>query len=205
MTAAAPSETVQLLTFSVAGEEYAVGILRVREIIQYENVTRVPMTPPWVRGVMNLRGSVVPVVDLAVKFGLSETPVGPSTCAVIVEVELAGQFAVMGVMADSVDQVVDLPLTGIEPPPPFGTRVRVEYLQGMAKLENGLALILDIDRVLSADELLAVVQAIEEPDGSVEAKATDPDAERSGGGTPPARRRSPAGGGRGRNGAPRSH
>jgi purine-binding chemotaxis protein CheW len=195
--AVAPSQNVQLLTFAVAGEEYAVGILRVREIIQYEDVTKVPMTPPWVRGVMNLRGSVVPVVDLAVKFGLSETPVGPTTCAVIVEVELAGQFAVMGVMADSVDQVVDLPVTGIEPPPPFGTRVRVEYLQGMAKLENGLALVLDIDRVLSADELLAVVQAIE-------AKATDPDAERSGGGTPPARRRSPAGGGRGRNGAPRS-
>ena len=203
MTAAAPSETVQLLTFSVAGEEYAVGILRVREIIQYENVTRVPMTPPWVRGVMNLRGSVVPVVDLAVKLGLSETPVGAATCAVIVEVELAGQLAVMGVMADSVDQVIDLPVTDVEPPPPFGTRVRVEYLQGMAKMEKGLALILDIDRVLSADELLAVVQAIEEPGDAVATKPAEVDAEPPGGSHPPEHRQSAAAGAKSRSGAPR--
>lgn len=203
MTVAAPSEIVQLLTFAVAGEEYAVGILRVREIIQYEDVTRVPMTPPWVRGVMNLRGSVVPVVDLAVKLGLPETPVGPTTCAVIVEVELAGQFAVMGVMADSVDQVVDLPATGIEPPPAFGTRVRVEYLQGLAKLEKGMALVLDIDRVLSADELLAVAQAIEETASGGVAPPTDAEAGPSAGPRPPALGRSSARGARARGGAAR--
>lgn len=169
--------SVQLLTFSVAGEDYAVGILRVREIIQFENVTRVPTTPPWVRGVMSLRGSIVPIVDLAVKFGLAETPIGRTTCAVIVEIELCGQVAVMGVMADSVNQVVELPLSGIAPPPPFGTRVRVEFLQGMVELDSKLALLLDIDRVLSADELLAVTQALEEPGSGVVLPPSAPAAE----------------------------
>jgi purine-binding chemotaxis protein CheW len=145
----------QYLTFRIAGEEYAIGILRVKEILQYEAVTRVPRTPPWIRGVINLRGSVVPVVDLAVKFGLPESAVSGTTCIVIVEVALDGEQAVMGVMADSVSQVVDLAAADIEPPPAFGTRVRVDFLPGMGKVGKGFVLILDIDKVLSSEEVLA--------------------------------------------------
>jgi purine-binding chemotaxis protein CheW len=156
------AEVPQYLTFTIAEEEYAVGILRVREIIQYEDVTKVPMTPPWIRGVMNLRGAVVPVVDLAVKFGLPESAVARTTCVVIVEVDLSGQATVMGIVADSVNQVIDLPESAVEPPPAFGTRVRVDYLVGMGKVGKGFVLILDIDRVLSTDELLATTAAIDE-------------------------------------------
>lgn len=159
----------QYLTFSIGGEQYAVGILRVREILQYEMLTRVPTTPSWIRGVMNLRGSVVPVVDLAVKFSLPETALTPTTCIVIVETILGERRAVMGLMVDAVDQVVDLAPTDIEPPPPFGARIRVDYLLGVAHIKPGFALLLDIDRVLNADELLAatsVATAVADADGA---------------------------------------
>ena len=148
-------EQTQYLSFSLAGEEYAIGILRVREILEYDTVTTVPQTPPWIRGVINLRGSVVPVVDLAVKFGLPATPLTKRTCIVIVEVDLEGTQTVMGVMADAVSQVMDLAPQDIEAPPAFGTRVRVDYLRGMGKVGKKFVLLLDIDRVLSAAELAA--------------------------------------------------
>ncbi len=163
-------ETSQHLTFCIAEEQYAVAILRVREIIQYEDVTRVPLTPPWLRGVINLRGSVVPVVDLAVKFGLPASAVTKTTCIVIVELTLSGERAVMGVLADSVSQVLELNASDIEPPPAFGTRVRVDYLTGMGKLGRQFALILDIDRVLSSDEVLSAVAAVA-PGGTAGAEA----------------------------------
>jgi len=149
------AEGGQYLTFFIAGEEYAIGILRVKEIIEYDTITRVPTTPACIRGVMNLRGSVVPVVDLAVKFGLPESPVTTRTCVVIVEVSLEGEAAVMGVVADTVSQVIDLGSSDIEVPPVFGTRVRVDCLIGMGKAGKKFVLILDIDRVLSTNELLA--------------------------------------------------
>jgi purine-binding chemotaxis protein CheW len=145
----------QYLGFQVAGEEYAVGILRVKEILEYDVVTRVPMTPPSIRGVINLRGSVVPVVDLAVKLGLPESAVTKRTCIVIVEVKLADEAAVIGVIADSVSQVLDLPAAEIQAPPSFGTRVHMDYLVGMGRADRKFVLILDIDRVLSEDELTA--------------------------------------------------
>jgi purine-binding chemotaxis protein CheW len=148
-------EQTQVLTFSLAGEEYAIGILRVREILEYDTLTKVPQTPPCIRGVINLRGSVVPVVDLAVKFGLAETPITKRTCIVIVEVDLEGTQMVMGVMADGVSQVRDLAPAELLPPPAFGTRVRVDYLRGMGKIGKKFVLLLDIDRVLGAAELLA--------------------------------------------------
>ena len=156
-----PTEQTQYLTFYIGSEEYAVALLRVREIIEYDTVTRVPSTPAWIRGVINVRGSVVPVVDLAVKFGLPETPVTRRTCIVIVEVQLDGQDTAMGVLSDSVSQVVDLGPREIEPAPPFGTRVKVDFLTGMAKLGKQFALILDIDRVLSSGEILAAAAAAE--------------------------------------------
>lgn len=145
----------EYLTFLLAEEEYAIGILQVREIIAYDTVTKVPQTPPSIRGVINLRGSVVPVVDLAIKFGLPETAVTKSTCIVIVEVRLEGEPTVMGVMADAVSQVIELKSEDVEAPPTFGTRVRVDFLRGMGRAGKKFVLILDIDRVLSADEMLA--------------------------------------------------
>lgn len=155
-------EQSQYLTFQIAGEAYAVGIMQVREIIQYETVTKVPKTPPWIRGVINLRGGVVPVVDLAVKFGLSPTPVKKSTCIVISEVFLGSEQAVIGVLADAVSQVIELGADEIAAPPSFGTAVRADFLLGMGKVGRDLVLMLDIDRVLSFDELLAAGDAASE-------------------------------------------
>jgi purine-binding chemotaxis protein CheW len=147
-------EQTQYLTFSLVGEEYAIGILRVREILEYDTLTTVPQTPPCIRGVINLRGSVVPVVDLAVKFGLPATPITKRTCIVIVEADLDGTPTVMGVMADAVSQVMDLAPQDIQAPPAFGTRVRVDYLRGMGKIGKKFVLLLDIDRVLGAADVL---------------------------------------------------
>jgi purine-binding chemotaxis protein CheW len=151
-------ETVQqqYLTFFLADEEYAVNIQRVKEIIEYATVTKVPKVPQWIRGVINLRGNVVPVVDLAVRFGLEERPVTKTTCIVIVEVQQDSERTVMGVIADAVNQVIDLAPKDIEEPPAFGTRVRLEYLFGMGKLGKKFSLILNTDTVLSTAELLTV-------------------------------------------------
>ena len=146
----------QYLTFFLSDEEYAINIQRVKEIIEYTTVTKVPKVPEWIRGVINLRGNVVPVVDLTVRFGLEARPVTKTTCIVIVEVEQDSERAVMGVIADAVNQVIELAPKDIEEPPAFGTRVRLEYLFGMGKLGKKFALILNIDSVLNNSELLAV-------------------------------------------------
>jgi purine-binding chemotaxis protein CheW len=146
------TERTQFLGFRIAGEECAIAILRVREILEYETVTRVPATPPSIRGVINLRGRVVPVVDLAVKFGLPEAPITPRTCVVVVDAVLQGQGMVMGLLTDAVSQVLDLPASEIEPPPTFGTGLRVDCLLGMGRQGRKLVLLLDVDRLLSIDE-----------------------------------------------------
>ena len=144
---------IQYLTFQLSGEEYAISILSVREIIDFGTVTRVPRTPQFIRGVINLRGSVVPVIDLASKLGLPETVVTNRTCIVIVEVNLEGDRVLMGIVTDEVTQVLDLPSEEIEPPPAFGMQVKVDYLLGIGKVDKSFVLILDIDRVLSMSEL----------------------------------------------------
>jgi purine-binding chemotaxis protein CheW len=145
-------ERQQYLAFTLAGGEYAVGILKVKEILQYEELTRVPSTPRSIRGVLNLRGSVIPVVDLAVKFGLPEPAVTKRTCVLVVETAFGGVPTVMGVVADAVSEVIELGADDIEAPPAFGTRVRVDHLVGMGKVGKKFVLLLDIDEVLSADE-----------------------------------------------------
>jgi len=152
------ADETQYLGFYVAEEEYAIGILRVREILEFDTVTRVPTTPPSIRGVINLRGRVVPVVDLAVKLGLPESPITKRTCVVVVEVDLEGERTVMGVLADAVSQVLDLPSSEIEPPPAFGPRVRVDCLLGMGRAGKKFVLLLDIDKLLSTDELAVAAQ-----------------------------------------------
>jgi purine-binding chemotaxis protein CheW len=161
-----PPSTVQYLTFFTAGEEYAIAIVKVREIIEYEAVTTVPNTPVWIRGVTNLRGKVVPVVDLAVKFGMPAAGISKFSCIIITEVMFQGENLVMGVLADSVSQVIELSADEIEATPPFGTRVKTEYLLGMGALGKKFCLILDIDKVLSADELLAVTESATDEEAS---------------------------------------
>lgn len=149
----------QYLTFFTAGEAHAIDILKVKEIIAYTTVTAVPNTPGWIRGVTNLRGNVVPVIDLAVKFGLDESGISKFSCIVITEVVSESETLTLGVLADSVSQVLDLGDQDIEDPPPFGTRVKLEYLLGMGRMNNKFCLILDIDKVLSTDELLAASES----------------------------------------------
>jgi len=158
----------QYLTFLLAGEEYAVPVLRVKEILEYEVVTRVPKAPLWVHGVFNLRGSVVPVVDLATKFGIGETPISKTTCVIIMEIGLATETIVMGVLVDSVNQVIDIADNSIEPTPSFGTRVHLNYLAGVVSMGKKFALILNIDEVLTTDEILQVQQ----PDSDIENRTT---------------------------------
>ncbi len=147
----------QYLTFFVGSEEYAAGILRIKEIIEFNGATRVPGTPNSVVGVINLRGRVVPVIDLAVKFGSAPTVSTRLTCVVIVEIDLDGERTVMGLLTDSVSQVIDLPAEAIEPPPLFGTRARVDFLQGVGKSGERFILILDLDKLLTEKEIDSLV------------------------------------------------
>src|SRR5580692_3843175 len=170
-----PQSPVQYLTFLTAGEEYAISIVKISEIVEYEAVTTVPNTPVWIRGVTNLRGRVVPVVDLAVKFGLPSSRVTKFSCIIITEVMFQGEKLTMGVLADSVSQVIDLAADEIEQTPPFGTRVKTEYLLGMGALGKKFCLILDIDKVLSTDELLAVTDSVADEgrsDGTIASTTT---------------------------------
>ena len=139
----------QYLTFVVSGDPYAIAILRVREIIEHRPITRVPSMPAHVPGVINLRGSVVPVVDLAARFGLASTPVGKRTCIVIVEAQVDGAALVIGVIADSVREVVAMAPGSIEPPPAFGARAPIELLEGLGRIGDEFVLVLDVDRALA--------------------------------------------------------
>jgi purine-binding chemotaxis protein CheW len=149
----------QFLTFYLASEEYAISILRIKEIIEYDAVTKVPRMPTWIRGVINLRGAVVPIVDLALKFGMEETPVTKLCCVIIVELELDGEPLVMGVIAESVNQVIDFSPSQIQAPPAFGMQMKADFLLGMATIGKKFAMILNIDRILSAEELLIASSA----------------------------------------------
>ena len=154
--------TSQYMGFRLGEEDYAVHILRVKEIIAYSPVTQVPGMPQVVLGVINLRGKVVPVVDLARKFGLPPRPVTKWSCIVIVEADMGSGRVEVGILTDAVSQVLDLAPRDIEPPPAFGTRVRVDYLEGLGRQEGGFVLLLNLDRLLSVSELMAVSTVAEE-------------------------------------------
>ena len=153
---AAAGEEHQYLTFSVAGEMYAVGILNVKEIIEYGDLTQIPMMPGFIRGVINLRGAVVPVVDLAARFGGSDSVVQKRTCNVIVEVRQDQSKHDIGIMVDAVSEVLEIPRREIEPPPSFGARIRADFIAGMGKVNGKFVIILDIQKVLSADEIASL-------------------------------------------------
>lgn|SRR5690606_13463863 len=147
-------EDTQYLTFTSAGDMFAIGILAIKEIIEYGNLTSVPMMPDFVRGVINVRGAVVPVIDLAARFGRSRSEATRRSCIVIIEARTTqGEQQDIGVMVDAVSAVMEIPASEIEPPPSFGARIRVDFISGMAKLSNKFVIVLNVDRVLSVEEM----------------------------------------------------
>lgn len=146
----------QYLTFSMANEEYAVDLARVREVLEYGAVTALPKAPPWLRGVLNLRGSVVPVVDLARKLELPETMLTRTTCIVVIESQIAREHLAIGVVAESVNQVVDVTPEMFVTPPSYGTTIRSEFLVGMTPSGAKFTLLVDIDGVLTPNDLAAM-------------------------------------------------
>jgi purine-binding chemotaxis protein CheW len=140
------------LTFSLAGEEYGIGILKIKEIIGMMPITPVPKTPGYVKGVINLRGKVIPVADLRLKFGMPEMGYTDRTCIVVVEVEGGRGPVLMGIVVDSVSEVLNIRGGEIEDTPAFGTRMDTDYILGMAKMGGGVKILLDIDKVLKSEE-----------------------------------------------------
>ena len=146
----------QFLTFKLEDETYALDIARVHSVLDFEKVTKVPKTPDFMRGVINLRGSVVPIVDLKLKFGMSITEKTIDTCVIIVEVMLDNEATVLGLLADSVQEVIDLEPDEIEPPPKIGTRLRTEFITGMGKKDDDFIIILDLNKIFTLEELTVV-------------------------------------------------
>jgi purine-binding chemotaxis protein CheW len=153
------TRTRQYLTFTLGEEHFALDVANVREILEFTSVTKVPQTPEFMRGVINLRGSVVPVMDMRLKFGMSITEKSVDTCVIVVEVSLEGETTVLGALVDSVQEVFELEPEQIEPAPRIGTKLRTEFIRGMGKRDDQFIIILDIDKVFSSDELAILNQA----------------------------------------------
>ncbi|MEZ0205600.1 chemotaxis protein CheW [Ideonella sp.] len=151
------AEPGQYLTFMLAGEVFAIGILAIKEIIEYHSLTEVPMMPACVRGVINLRGAVVPVMDPLARFGRKSTDVTKRTCIVIVETEVENEgrleHQVIGVVVDAVNEVLEIASSDIEPAPAFGARIRSEFIQGVGRVKGKFVILLDVNHVLSIDEV----------------------------------------------------
>jgi purine-binding chemotaxis protein CheW len=156
----APPEQVQYLTFVLGKETFALGILGIKEILEYEAPTDVPMMPAFVRGIVNLRGAVVPVIDLAARFGRGSTEVTKKTCIVIVETSMNDNRQVLGVVVDAVNEVLEIAAADIEAPPSFGTSIRTDFIQGMGKVRDKFVIILKVDSVLSLDEMETLAGAV---------------------------------------------
>ncbi|CBL43763.1 CheW-like protein [gamma proteobacterium HdN1] len=156
------SEDDQYLTFSLAGEMFGVGIMSIKEIIEYGSITSVPLMPGFVRGVINLRGRVVPVIDLQARFGRPSSPVEKRTCIVIVEVAGVEDALDIGVVVDAVSEVMAIPASDIEKAPSFGAKLRQDFLRGMGKVDGKFVILLDISQVLSVEELSGLVGHLDE-------------------------------------------
>lgn len=154
--AAKDNEQSQYLTFLLGGEMFAIGILGIKEIIEYGELTTVPMMPEFIRGVINLRGAVVPVVDLSARFGRKPSTITRRSCIVIVEIRSEAERQDVGVIVDAVNAVLDIHPSEIEPPPAFGAKIRTDFILGMGKVNDKFVIILNADRVLSLDEMAAL-------------------------------------------------
>jgi purine-binding chemotaxis protein CheW len=151
-------EITQYLTFKLDEEIFALDVAKVREILEESSITKVPQTPDFMRGVINLRGSVVPVIDLRLKFGMSATERTVNTCIIVAEVELEEETIVLGALADSVQEVIEMEPSQIEAAPHIGTRLNTDFIKGMGKHDNRFIMILDIDRVFTGAELKSVTE-----------------------------------------------
>ncbi|MFC0679941.1 chemotaxis protein CheW [Lysobacter korlensis] len=160
-SAAGDSEALQYLTFALGAEMFATDIRGIKEIIEYAGLTTVPMMPEFIRGVINLRGAVVPVIDLSVRFGRAPTTLTRRTCIVIMEAGVDDEHHDIGVVVDAVSEVLEIPASSIEPPPSFGARIRPEFISGMALLDGGFAIVLDVQRVLSVDEMAGLADLVQ--------------------------------------------
>jgi purine-binding chemotaxis protein CheW len=154
----------QYLTFVLGRETFALGILAIKEILEYSEPTEIPMMPAFIRGVVNLRGAAVPVVDLCARFGRPSTPVTKKTCVVIVETRVGEESHVIGVVVDAVNEVLEIPDGDIEPPPSFGASIRAEFIRGMGKVRGKFVIILDVDRVLCVEEMEMLAHAASDDD-----------------------------------------
>ncbi|MCB4809991.1 chemotaxis protein CheW [Methylovorus menthalis] len=152
------SDDQQYLTFMLGAEIFAINILSIKEIIEYGNLTMVPKMPPFIRGVINLRGAVVPVIDLAARFEKGEATLSRKTCIVIIEVDHEEAQQVIGVMVDAVNEVLEIASDQIEPVPSFGAKIRTDFIDGMGKVDQKFVIILNVNQVLSVDEMAELAQ-----------------------------------------------
>lgn len=152
-------EEAQYLTFMLSGEMFAIGILGIKEILEYGQLTSVPMMPAFVRGVINLRGAVVPVIDLSARFGRHNAEVTRRSCIVIIEADSDGNTQDIGLMVDSVSAVLEIARSEIEPPPAFGAKIRADFISGMAKVNGAFVIVLNVNQVLSVDEMTLLSEA----------------------------------------------
>ncbi len=160
MSVAGSMETTQYLTFRLDEEVFAVDVATVREILDFTSITKVPQTPDFMRGVINLRGSVVPVVDMRLKFGMSQTEKTVHTCVIVMEILLGGETTIVGSLADSVQEVLELEPDQIEPAPRIGTKLRTDFIKGMGKHNEQFIIILDIDRVFDEETMGGVLDRL---------------------------------------------
>lgn len=143
----------QFLTFQLSGETYGLAILGIKEILEYESITHIPRVPSYIHGVINIRGSVVPVINLANRLGRDSEDVGRRTCIVIAEVLHEEEPMDVGIVIDAVNEVLEIPATEIEPAPSFGARIRTDFIMGMGKVHDSFVILLNVEKVLSIDEL----------------------------------------------------
>lgn len=155
-THALPDKEGKYLTFTLAQEDYGLEILKVREIIGMMDITAIPQTPPYIKGVINLRGRVIPVLDLRLKFQLPAVAYGERTCIIVVDVQCGQGVVQVGLVVDAVSEVLSVTGEDVEPPPAFGTRVDDTFILGLAKTRGAIKILLDIDRVLNSSELAGI-------------------------------------------------
>ncbi len=167
------SNANQYLTFTLDNEQYAISVAKVREVLEHTKITKLPRTAEFMKGIINLRGAGVPVIDLRLKFGLPETPLTKDTSIIVMEVESKDGNVVVGALADAVHEVVDIEEKAIEPAPRFGTRLAAEFIKGVGKREDSFIIILDIDRIFNAEEInvLSAGKEAEAPEAAASAAA----------------------------------
>jgi purine-binding chemotaxis protein CheW len=162
------SKRIQLLTFTLAREIYALDVSTTREVIEFSHVTPIPKTPPWIRGILNLRGSVLPVLDLKQKLGMGATERSRDVCVLILDLEIDGESTLVGVLADAVREVIEVESSAVEPPPKFGSRLSTEYIRGVCRRNDDLIIVLDVAKIFAASELELAQQEADAAEQSAE-------------------------------------